>query len=413
MRKAFDILFILLLSMTYLLTAVSCDVNSDGAVQEDVVVSADVSTDFKSLDATFGNIIANDVTHYRWVMRHRNPTRVYDTGYVERSVAESGGMYANMATGHRILTGEYSFSFSAYVNDGAGEADENHHLVSVVSEDDLLIHRTTTSVSVTLDTLTGMNRGTEILASLPIEYYVAFLSDTSRLTVTTSIKNTATGMETSFDTAPVITDVGANVVRIGLPGIATGSYLLKVTVTLDAGTANEQSKSSVTVLRSITGSVAKGIMNFASTSLTISAVAVKVEDSTGDMIDVPSVADFSIGGVDLNTNLNTRTADIDLSYDHTSGMDVKWYINGGEAGDGLITEGATNGSVTRYTVQPGALTEGDNILSAVLVDTDTLMGAGNVSFTVTVVAEAAELSVNVQVEGVPGSGTSATFDHDI
>ena len=409
-RKAFDILLVLLSVLPLLLTVFSCDISSDVNVQEEVVICADIINELKSLNATFGDTISNNLTHFRWIMTHYDPYRIYDTGYVERSVAESGEMYANMDAGHRILTGRYSYVFSAYVNDGAGGTDENHHIISQTSESDIIVNRSTSRIPVVLDTLTGMNAGTEIMASLPLEYYLAYLSDGSRLTAETSLKNMYTGESTVFLSDPVITDVGANVVKISLPGLPSGSYLLKVTMTLDPGTQNEQAKSSVTVLRSVTDSIAKGVMNFASTSLAISAVGVRVEDRTGDMTAVPSIADFTVGGVDPDTNHNTRTADIDLSYDHTSDMEVKWYINGSEAGEGLITQGLTNGSVTAYTVQSGALTEGDNILSAVLMDRETLMGAGCVSFTVTVVAEDAELSVNVQVQGVPGSGSQAAFD---
>lgn len=385
-------------------TLISCDgTNAIAAANMDEVeVKALVVDETKSLDATFGATVANDVTHYRWVMTHKNPTRVYDTGYVPRATAEANQLYANMNGSHKILTGAYDWTFSGYVCDGAGTADANYHLVAQVSKSDEIINAKTPSVAVVLDTLTGQNQGAEITAIVPVDFYSAYQSGPARVRATISAVNAVTGEPAVFSgDQGTISDTGtANRLRITLGSIPTGSYRLTVRLDLRNEALEAESvdsKTAVTVLRSIPGSTARGEMNFASSSLTINALNVSLTDNTGDIIIPSDISDFEMEGLDVNTYTNSGTAEISLEYPHTANTTVEWHIDGRTAEASKISEGATAGDVTTYTVLAGALEEGDHILTALLIDTDRNMAAGSVEFRVTV-KEASVLSGEQPVE---------------
>ena len=395
---------ILMIGIALAGTLISCDGAANAIPQdmEEVEVKASVIDETKSLEAYFGETVANDVTHYRWVMTHKNPTRVYDTGYVPRATAEDHQMFANMNGSHKILTGEYDWTFAGYVYDGAGSGDANYHKVAEVSNTGEIINAKTQSVSIVLDTLVGQNLGAEITAKIPVDFYSAWKSGSKiNVSVTSQSIGLTSGPETQILSSSIsVSDAGSNAIRINLPSFDTGSYNLKVELVLRnaADTEDVDVKRGVTVLRSITGSTAKGEMDFTSTSLTLNALGVTLTDKTGDVIIPADINDFVIEGLDTNSYTNNVTADIELEYPHMEGISVVWYIDGIEAGADKIDATSTVGDVTTYQVKAGAIEEGDHILTAVLVDGNMNMSAGSITFKVTV----------KEAEAGGGSGSSPT-----
>ena len=395
-------------------TVISCDGAANAIPQdmEEVEVKASVIDETKSLEAYFGETVANDVTHYRWVMTHKNPTRVYDTGYVPRATAEDNHMFANMNGTHKILTGEYDWTFSGYVYDGAGSGDANYHKVAEVSNTGEIINAKTQSVAIELNTLVGQNLGAEITAKIPVDFYSAWKSGSKiNVSVTSQSIGLTSGPETQILSSSIsVSDAGSNAIRIDLPSFDTGSYNLKVELVLRnaADTEDVDVKRGVTVLRSITGSTAKGEMDFTSTSLTLNALGVTLTDKTGDVIIPADINDFVIEGLDTNSYTNNVTADIELEYPHMEGISVVWYIDGIEAGADKIDATSTVGDVTTYQVKAGAIEEGDHILTAVLVDSNMNMSAGSITFKVTV--KEAEAGGGTGAEGVEGAVTPLSSD---
>ena len=381
---------ILMIGIALAGTLISCDGAANAIPQdmEEVEVKATIIDETKSLEAYFGETVANNVTHYRWVMTHKNPTRVYDTGYVPRATAEANEMFANMNGSHKILTGAYDWTFAGYVHDGAGSGDANYHKVAEASNTDEIINAKTQSVSIVLDTLVGQNQGAEITAKIPVDFYSAWKSGSKiNVSVTSQSIGLTSGPETQILSSSIsVSDAGSNAIRIDLPSFDTGSYNLKVELVLRnaADTEDVDVKRGVTVLRSITGSTAKGEMDFTSTSLTLNALGVTLTDKTGDVIIPADINDFVIEGLDTNSYTNNVTADIELEYPHMEGISVVWYIDGIEAGTDKIDATSTVGDVTTYQVKAGAIEEGDHILTAVLVDRNMNMSAGSITFKVTV-----------------------------
>ena len=298
---------ILMIGIALAGTLISCDGAANAIPQdmEEVEVKASVIDETKSLDAYFGDTVANNVTHYRWVMTHKNPTRVYDTGYVPRATAEAHQMFANMNGTHKILTGEYDWTFSGYVYDGAGSGDANYHKVAEVSNTGEIINAKTQSVAIELNTLVGQNLGAEITAKIPVDFYSAWKSGAKiNVSVTSQSIGLTSGPETQILSSSIsVSDAGSNAIRIDLPSFDTGSYNLKVELVLRnaADTEDVDVKRGVTVLRSITGSTAKGEMDFTSTSLTLNALGVTLTDKTGDVIIPADINDFVIEGLDTNS----------------------------------------------------------------------------------------------------------------
>ena len=401
-RTLRNVMSVLMIGIFLAGSLISCEGNVNSLPSdEEVEVKASVIDETKSLEAYFGDTVANNVTHYRWVMTHRNPNRVYDTGYVERSVAESGFMYANMnGTAHKILTGEYDWVFTGYVNDGAGTADANYHKVAEVSKSGEIVNAKTSSIAIVLDTLKGQNQGAEITAKLPVEFYAAYTADPASLILTVKAEKIGGGAGEFIVTPNSISDAGTNSIKIVLPSFETGSYNLSVQIDLMQDLAVVDSKKEVTILRSITDSVAKGEMNFASTSLSLENLGVVLTDKTGNVIIAEASMDsFNLIGLDPDDYTNTTTADITLRYPHTDGISVVWYIDGTEAGTEKIEvyqrEASQEPDVEKYKIKAGAIEEGTHIVAAILVDRNMNMSAGSVTFTVTV-AETDPSAGNVQ-----------------
>ena len=371
-------------------TVISCDGAANAIPQdmEEVEVKASVIDETKSLEAYFGETVANDVTHYRWVMTHKNPTRVYDTGYVPRVTAEAHQMFANMNGSHKILTGEYDWTFSGYVYDGAGSGDANYHKVAEVSNTGEIINAKTQSVAIELNTLVGQNQGAEITAILPVDFYNAYTANAGRLHLTVRAADAATGSPATItgDQGSLSATGIANQLKLTLGSLPTGSYRLTVQIDLlnEALIETVDSKTAVSVLRSVSGSVAKGEMNFASTTLNGAGLKVQLVDVTGDSITAGATMDsYVISGLN-ESYMNSTTANVTLNYPHVEGVSVKWYIDGVEAGADKISAVSTSGDDTTYTIQVGAIEEGDHILTATLINENFNMSAGSVSFKVTV-----------------------------
>ena len=398
-RTLRNVMSVLMIGIFLAGSLISCEGNVNSLpTDEEVEVKASVIDETKSLEAYFGDTVANNITHYRWIMTHRNPNRVYDTGYVERSVAESGFMYANMnGTTHKILTGEYDWVFTGYVNDGAGNADANYHKVAEVSKSGEIVNAKTSSIAIVLDTLKGQNQGAEITAKLPVEFYAAYTADPASLILTVKAEKIGGGAGEFIVTPNSISDAGTNSIRIALPSFETGSYNLSVQIDLMQDLAVVDSKKEVTILRSITDSIAKGEMNFASTSLSLENLGVVLTDKTGNVIIPDSIDDLVLVGLDPDDYTNTTTADITLAYSSISGMDMEivWYIDGVEAGADKISVVEPVGNPATYTIKAGAIEEGSHIVAAILVDRNMNMSAGSVTFTVTV-AETDPSAGNVQ-----------------
>ena len=405
---------ILMIGIALAGTLISCDGAANAIPQdmEEVEVKASVIDETKSLEAYFGETVANNVTHYRWVMTHKNPTRVYDTGYVPRATAEAHQMFANMNGTHKILTGEYDWTFSGYVYDGVGSGDANYHKVAEVSNTGEIINAKTQSVAIELNTLVGQNQGAEITAILPVDFYNAYTANSNRLHLTVSAADTATGSPATItgDQGSLSATGIANQLKLTLGSLPTGSYRLTVQIDLlnEALIETVDSKTAVSVLRSVSGSVAKGEMNFASTTLNGAGLKVQLVDVTGDSITAGATMDsYVISGLN-ESYMNSTTADVTLNYPHVEGVSVKWYIDGVEAGAEKISAVRTNGDDTTYTIQVGAIEEGDHILTATLINENFNMSAGSVSFKVTV--KEAEIGGGTGAEGVEGAVTPLSSD---
>lgn len=401
---------------------ISCEGNAVAPAPEEVVVSAFVNDETKSLEARveqdgkdngYSDAAYNNITHYKWIMKTDSPARVYDSGYITRAEAEAGRLYANPYDEHQIVTGNYHYDFYGYVYD---DINNKYLQVAEAHADNVLVNAKTTNISITLEQLSNgengsaelKNLGTIIYAQLPVDFYKANLNKSDNLEVKFrgTYKDVGGVMSDAADFSAIViaadasdrqADAGKNIVKLTIADkLPTGSYRIEVTATLVDTTKTDtdpdytiDTKLAVDILRSIGGTMAIGDMNFASTTLNEDLVA-DLTDKVGDHIAI-SAKDgklaFTITGSENDSEfvltLNDPVLQNTVPSD-PSALKAVWYLNGAKMESNAPSVGTSTDGKTPYTFAAHTFSEGVNILSVTFVDERYQMSAGSATFEVTV-----------------------------